>query len=142
MRMTLHRGGCCGIRHIYLGPGQTPSSTCLEKAAGFSAQLGEATNGECYTGKAFPQETHLERFDRYLELDAKDRPKGIVEVVLIDYRVYGAPSNKIRKKYNQLPQWEDVLLERGFKRVSECINSNSTNGMYVYHLCRGNKESE
>lgn len=120
MRMILHGGQCCGIKHIY-DLGWSPTSMLAAKRKTRKLKS-EAT---CYMSSkkdfhypSAPAETYLQRLDRYLAFLDTKRPKGICEIILSD---------------DQLVHWRGILEERGFKLVNKCKNSNSGNMIHIYH---------
>jgi len=122
MKLFFHGGKCCGIKHIE-GFNATPDSlVCAEEEGHFrdndSMGWDVTTEYPFFTAGA-PEETGRERLDRYLNYLLEHRPGGIVEVVLVHY---------------QKEMWHDLLTEKGFKIVSQTLNSNSSNVIYVYHL--------
>jgi hypothetical protein len=129
MVMLGHDGFCCGIQVVY-NLGQEPSAKL--PAADFPKQYptGQYHGRSLAYFKAVPVETALERLERYIRHFESPRPevpstfhrKGILEVVVNDL---------------QNPFWESVLLERGFKLVNSCLNSNSGRVIFVYHRNSG-----
>lgn len=120
MRIILHGGQCCGIKHIY-SLWYDPTSMLPRKKATKPLK----NEGSCYMNSPrhffhpeAPRESYKDRLDRYLAFLDEHRPKGICEIVLS-----GA----------QLIAWEKTLLERGFLCVNKCKNSNSGCTVYVYH---------
>lgn len=132
MKITFHGGECCGIRHIS-GFGTEPNAklSALEAIKYPGDRVAEADTYGLPVSSCFnvytldaPEETYVERLDRYLKFLDEFRPQGITEVTLADD---GTDYD------NQLPEWEPLLLERGFVPVTNCYNSNSGNRVYVYH---------
>ena len=144
MELRYHGGSCCGIKTICgLGfadynYGAGPLGEAVKVEAPYKmepAHVGKGNNNSLdhlYQGKEFfhgnaPEETRLERLDRYLDFCRKTRPGGLVEIVLASHS--GDPD------YNQLRgPWPKLLRERGFRAVTSFVNSNSKNKCVVYHL--------
>jgi hypothetical protein len=137
MKIAFHGGKCCGIKTIH-GLGSKPDDLLTEltnkapitAAAENPDQFGMNVSSETnfFYGDA-PAETFIQRLDRYIEYLDKKRPNGVIEIALCDYSHYGEDS----KLYNQVVPWEPLLLERGFKLVTDCFNSNSKNRIFIYH---------
>lgn len=132
MRLLCHGGKCCGMRHIY-GLQSSPSRTVcpVDKTPDFfgpSNGAGEYQKpGQNFFSDAAPQEPAWRRLDRYLEYCDRRRPRGIVEVVVVSGGFYTSQHDK----------WRRSLIKRGFKKVNECWNSNSSNTLHVYHRNSG-----
>lgn len=138
MDMYHHGGSCCGISTIYIGGMSIKPGSKLGVRVAASLIVGIypiSHRGLVFPERELPAETALERMKRLITMREKSRPKGIIEVVLCDFRTSTHPVTKV-STYNQLPMWENHLLELDFKRVSECMNSNSGNRIYVYHRCK------
>lgn len=129
MNLYFHGGKCCGIKVIAGFPSlPTSNVNYLEKIAASNA---DADGENVSTKRPFfhreaPSETGKERFDRLIAYCEERRPKGLIEVVLTDYIWDKIHSN-----------WKTTLKSRGFKKVSNFINSNSDNRCYVYHKIYG-----
>lgn len=132
MKIAFHGGKCCGIKTIH-GMGTDPNATqsALRKprrtekqdnADQYGPDIRSSTNFYRYSA---PKETSLQRLDRYIAFLKEVRPQGIIEIVLAKTS-YDFSS--------QLTHWNAPLLERGFKEVNRCKNSNSGNTVVVYHL--------
>lgn len=124
MRLILHGGKCCGIKHIY-DLGRSPNARLPAKRATKKLKS-EATysvsSPSHFHYPSAPAETYVQRLDRYLAFLDANRPKGICEIVLSDY---------------QLVHWRGLLEERGFKLVNKCKNSNSGCTIHIYHRNKG-----
>jgi hypothetical protein len=132
MRIGLHGGMCCGIKHIFeLGnspdnivPAKTGGDKKIYSDVNYTYESSELN----FFYKAAPEETYLKRFDRYLKFLEEERPAGIVEVSLVTPgTVYTWTQAK----------WVPVITERGFKEVTPeggVYNSNSGNKVRVFHL--------
>lgn len=131
MRISLHGGDCCGIKHIHgLGPHPDHGMLCARKArkmTSFGQKLMPAVNdmrsrnprkNEDFFNEAAPQELPKDRFKRFVKFIKKHRAHGIIETVI----------NTNQKA------WEPVFEKHGFKRVSFGQNSNSYQTIFVYHL--------
>lgn len=134
MKISFHGGKCCGIKIIH-NMGSNPNEILPERDYGDKPvyfdrdKYGEDVSSDLmfFYGKV-PKETYLKRLDRFIAFLDKHRPKGVIEITLSDYDVYGQPNN-----FNQVAKWEPLLLERGFVLVTKCLNSNSNNNIYIYH---------
>lgn len=120
MRLILHGGKCCGIKHIYdLGY----SAMDMERAKRETTELPD--EGARYMSSvrpffypAAPAETKGARLDRYLAFLDENRPRGVCEIILSDWQLVG---------------WRSFIESRGFKLVNKCKNSNSGNTIHIYH---------
>lgn len=127
MRISLHGGSCCGIKHIS-GLGYDPHNTkgfdaCAKKEEtpkilGDAGGFIRGDEGHNFFWPEAPQESALERLDRYLAFLDEVRPKGICEIVLTG---------------TQLIMWRTLIQERGFVQVNKCYNSNTSHLIYVFH---------
>jgi hypothetical protein len=130
MKITFHGGECCGVKHIS-GFSHDPTSK-LEAYINpkpFSGAHPDQNGASVNSAKNFfygeaPKETEVERLDRYIAYLDKVRPFGVIEIVLCDYK---------KSWLDQTKDWAPILLERGFVLVTDCINSNSGNRIYIYH---------
>lgn len=129
MHLGFHIGRCCGIKTIY-GMGVDPiggEEAALSELPGkvehdrFGAAVG--SDMRFFHEKA-PQESKLDRLDRYLNFVKRERPQHIVEIVLAE-SAYGHVDQS---------EWISELETRGFRLVNSCMNSNSRNTVHVYHL--------
>lgn len=128
LKLVFHGGECCGMKHIFGFYGNKPNSPqpAIEKLVKANKHdfYGISVRSDLpFFSEHAPEETTLERLDRYLDFLRRNRPSGIVEVCLGDW--------------NCIPQkthWHEPLTERGFKLVNENFNSNSGNEFQVYHL--------
>lgn len=122
MKLFFHGGLCCGLKHIYGFSGRPNENVSRVKAADHfrsnDANGWPVTTEQPFFTEEAPEETGRDRLDRYLDFLKRFRPGGIVEVVLT---------------YYQKDMWHGELTQRNFKIVSECVNSNSKNHLYVYH---------
>lgn len=129
LKLGLHGGLNCGIKHIYgfnepedLEPALDRCEPNYRDRHGEGFSVGEyhsefGKSNELFHREA-PEETTLERLDRYLQFLKGNRPSGIVEVTLAE---------------NQFDTWKNLLRRRGFRKVSEAVNSNSSKTIYVFH---------
>jgi hypothetical protein len=133
--LGFHIGRCCGIKTIWdLGYDPDATAEALKKRHAICPdQYGNDVNSlmNLFVDKA-PEETYLERVDRYLAYLKVVRPHGIVEIVLVDST---SCDEGCMCGEHQTRTWQPLLEERGFKVVSDCYNSNSGNRIYVMHLC-------
>lgn len=79
-----------------------------------------------------PKETAEQRLDRYIEFMHKYRPRNILEAVIVPY--YGGITSDDDDDHVYQARWVPVLESRGFKKVNEAGNSNSSNIVQVWHL--------
>lgn len=130
MKVLLHGGFCCGIKHI-------EGLSMPEYAASARAELtGEATSngrhclnavndmhremyGEDFFNAAAPGESNPERLKRMVEFVKSQRTHGLMEAVI--------------QKTNQ-KKWVPHLEALGFTMVTEFRNSNTSNILQVWHL--------
>jgi hypothetical protein len=136
MKLVTHGGQCCGIKIIHtMGWSPSDDYECppLKKARSHPAFPGAGYDynnpGKRFFWDKAPAEHPLRRLDRYLAFCDRERPNGVVEIVL--------SYNEEDEEENQVPQWEPDLLTRGFKKVNECLNSNSGNYVCIYHRNSG-----
>lgn len=80
--------------------------------------------------EAAPAESGADRLDRYLTFLKKHRPRHIVEICLGEGR------------YCDQTAWYGPLEERGFKRVTSAMNSNSGHKVHIYHLVIDEEEDD
>lgn len=131
MRISLHGGNCCGIKHIHdLGRYPTVLKCAARKprkmtsfgqseTSGTNDMIHRNVRGKCdFFNEAAPQELYEDRFDRFVKFIKDKRPNGIIEVVI-------NPSQKA---------WEPILKKHNFKKVSSGTNSNTYGTIIVYHL--------
>lgn len=126
MKIAFHGGKCCGVKIIHgFIDNDYPlmkhmenelEETVMKCPDEYGHNVSSETN--CYYQGA-PEETSLDRLDRYLAFLEEWRPQGIIEIILISSQ----------------SQWFPVIQERGFKEVSNCMNGNSGNRIYVFHKC-------
>lgn len=134
--LLYHGGHCCGIKHLY-GFTQKPSDKMpkMEKwkrkfsPGGNTIYDSSGINGPYFQIEA-PAETALKRFQRLVKHWNKNINNGILEVVLADNDTYENIG------LQQTEHWGEHVLAAGFKLVSSCKNSNSSNRINVYHLCK------
>jgi len=130
MRIGLHGGNSCGIKHIYglsYYPDMTIAARKPRKRTSFGQKPSNGSNdmmqGNPYGKEDFfcdkaPRETYRKRFDRFVKFIKNHRSHGIIEVTL----------NSIGKA------WVPILAEYGFKAVSSGKNSNTGSTITIYHL--------
>jgi hypothetical protein len=131
VKISLHGGECCGIKHIH-GLGRYPhvgiaSRRALPVNTAFGQWSMRAINDMRYSNKkadcdfynlSAPSETYEKRFKRFVKFIKEHRAQGTIEVV-INY------SQKV---------WIPILEEQGFKMVSSGKNSNTANTIEIWHL--------
>lgn len=132
MKIVLHGGDCCGIKHIH-GLSYYPSEqVCARKARKRTSYLGNTYNNALndmrshnsnrnydFFNEAAPKESYEKRFERLVKFVKDKRKHGIIEVVL---------SNSTQKA------WIPIVLREGFKEVSRGTNSNTSVVIVIYHL--------
>ena len=134
MYLAFHIGKCCGIKTIY-GMGVSPAGhggilKSEDALSPLSAKvqhdrIGAAvSSGTRFFHEKAPQESKLDRLDRYLKFVKRERPQHIVEIVLAE---------SVHHNIDQ-SAWVPELETRGFKLVNSCKNSNSGSTVHVYHL--------
>lgn len=128
MRLAFHGGLCCGIKTIFeMGYGsQAPYETvealeALEGPQNHDQYAYEVASDKRFFHDAAPEETRLERLDRYLAFLSAHRPSGAVEVTVVGHD----------HDYSQ-EVWFPLLEERGFKEMVKFKNSNSGNKVRWY----------
>lgn len=133
MMLVFHGGECCGIKHIY-GMGCHPGAIHDKhdpnehEAHDDEDQCGERVNSRLsFFNEDAPEETYVERLDRLIAFCRSERPQGIIEITL-------AVSPDLDRYYDQVTAWQPYLEARGFREVNSCMNSNSDNRVYVFHL--------
>jgi len=122
LQLVFHGGQCCGIKTVYhfsWKPDQPvpPLKKIPQNNADQCGQWVSSTTR--FFHDEAPQETCLERLDRYIEYMKRRRPANILEAVLTD---------------DQMENWREVMEERGFKVVTSGRNSNSGNVCNILHL--------
>lgn len=122
LTIRCHGGQCCGIKHIegFNSMVQQPAITTTYRRMGRAMQSKNAGK-EFFSGNA-PIESTEDRLKRFLDYIKEEQPKGIVEVVLVNW---------------QIALYKKILLNLGFKEVTPrggVQNSNSGNNLYVFHL--------
>jgi hypothetical protein len=130
LKISLHAGNCCGVKHIW-GLSYYPDITlCARKGGGktsFNDHWSDAnndmmhsnSNGKCdFFNEAAPKETYAERFSRLVEFIKDNRSHGIIEVVL----------------NSSQHMWKPILEKHGFKEVTSGKNGNTGHMITIYHL--------
>lgn len=87
--IAFHGGKCCGIKIIH-SIGEYPEAKAEEltkdkanPVADDADQYGhEVSSSKNFYNQAAPEETYLERVDRYIKFIDAVRPHGIIEIVL------------------------------------------------------------
>lgn len=132
MKILLHGGDCCGIKHIE-GFGDWPSMIlCAReetKESSFFCDHWSGLNDMRYRRpdrghldffyKAAPKETAWRRFYRFVKFITDNRTHGLIEVTLTK---------------GEQDKWVPILKRKGFKMVTEFANSNSAETVCVWHL--------
>ncbi len=127
MYLGYHGGKCCGIKTIWhLGTKPEHEVTPVSKKEDKSLdQCGDDVQSDYpFFFRAAPEESAVNRLDRYIKFLKEKRPSGLVEIALAE------------SQYNWVDQsaWFPVLEERGFKQVVRFKNSNSGNWVRVFYL--------
>lgn len=131
MHLGFHGGLCCGIKTIYGFPVKPEGNVYeLEKTSINNAdqQGNQVSSNDRFYHLEAPKEPALDRLKRYIDYLKEHRPQGIVEVVLAE------TTEESYKTYCQYTNWNDTLLELGFKESVSARNCNSGNIVHVYHL--------
>lgn len=127
MHLGYHGGKCCGIKVIW-GFGSNPLAmdSSLEAIKITNADIAgdNVSTRDRFFHLAAPEETCVERLDRYIAFVKVKRPKHIIEAVLAE----------VTTGYLDQKVWFPILEERGFKRINKAKNSNSGNTCHVFHL--------
>ena len=140
LKCVYHGGKCCGIKTIYgFGYGDNAKKhmedSLYETGDGtpedYDKSGDEVSSDLPFFTEEAPEESTLDRLDRYLSFIEKWRPSGIVEITLAE------TMSNVDSYWNQVRIWEKDLLDRGFKEVNKHKNSNSGNIVHVYHLNQG-----
>lgn len=132
MKIILHGGNCCGMKHIYGLRTHPPGLTCARKGIPTRTSFGQSPwsggsndmmhsnkYGKCdFFNEEAPKESYEERLKRFIAFIKKHRSHGIIEVVLNVTQT----------------AWIPILKELDFKKVSWGKNSNTANKITVYHL--------
>jgi hypothetical protein len=132
VRISLHGGDCCGIKHIH-NLGYYPhvgiaSRRALPVNTSFGQKAVRSVNDMRHANKkadcdfynlSAPVETYEKRFKRFVSFIKEHREHGIIEVTI----------NIFSQK-----AWKPVLKEQGFKTVSSGNNSNTGNIIEIWHL--------
>lgn len=134
LQLGFHGGKCCGIKVIfgfpypYYDEWDRKQPACEKKdPVNLDANGSNVSSDKPFFTDEAPGEGPDERLDRLISFCEKRRPKGIIEVTLAT----GSHG------FNQTIEWTPKLLERKFKIVNECKNSNSGNTVFVFHRNSG-----
>lgn len=137
MKIKLHGGDCCGVKHIH-GLNHWPELSMAARkgtkmtsfgqkhpmyghtmSGGHNDMMTQNPKKNCdFFCEAAPKESYEDRFKRFVDYIKSNRPHGIIEVVLNTTQ----------------PKWVPVLEKHGFKAVSSGTNSNSGCVITIYHL--------
>lgn len=133
MKLSVHGGGCCGVKHLF-GFGIKPSIIQAERKLPLSASLIK----EDLFQDEFPQETARERFHRYVDHQIEKQSFGMLEVTLVseydpEKGIESPPPAK---------NWWPILRRKGFQEGPSFWNSNSGNRVTVFYLLYGQPEDE
>lgn len=125
MILSTHGGHCCGMKQLW---GFTPNPTQMCPALPAPAHGSADYNHQAMVlrrylvNEGLPSESGHDRLKRYLDFILKQ--KGCcVEAVI-----------KLKAAYGDQAAWEPALVEAGFQKVQEFVNSNTMNVLGVYHL--------
>lgn len=135
MKIVLHGGNCCGIKHI-TNLSNYPdmllaARRAVEKGSegtSFGHGFAGATNDmrskhqgvadEDFFNEKAPSESYAARLRRFIRFLKRVRPRHLVEIVLNGYQV----------------AWYPVLEKIEFKKVTEFKNGNTGSTLTVWHL--------
>lgn len=131
MRIGLHGGNCCGIKHINeLGYHPTINMSARKGrltmtsfgqhwSGGNNDMISYNPKGKCdFFNLAAPKESYEARFKRFVAFIKEHRSHGIIEVIL----------------NNSQKAWLPILKELGFTQASTAKNSNTAATIFVHHL--------
>ena len=127
-KLVHHGGKCCGIKTLYnLGADPTSVASSLDLVPWDNSDAtGEDVhcNQRFFTGEA-PQETYLERVQRYIAYCKKRRPAGLIETCIV-----------VNCDIGWLTQdtWVKPLEKLGFIQALEWRNSNTGRLIRMYYL--------
>lgn len=124
MRLAFHGGMCCGIKTIYEMGHPDRMDSPLEKCVDVTShdiRYNQTTTQTRFYPDAAPAERNRDRLDRYIDFCKKKRPAHMIEITL-------------SSDFGQVRVWGPILEERGFKKVTEFVNSNSGAKVSVWHL--------
>lgn len=143
MKITHHGGNCCGIKTIsgLFSPDDNQARLTVKSPSAADQELNQDIRGQTVSSStnmylyAAPEETSLQRFDRYLDFLCEKRPYHIIEVAIAAYPESAQSeaafdASRIRDFQTS---WIPLLLQRGFKESVRNFNSNSGNIVIVYH---------
>lgn len=128
MYIVSHGGFCCGMSTIF-NMGYNPTANVGPMPPLGNQRSAGSSVSKCIYPHEAPEETYLARLDRYLAWIDTFRSKGVIEITLAGSQLPGA--------LTQQSAWHDLLIERGFKAVTEFVNSNSGNTVTIYHRSTG-----
>lgn len=121
MAVNTHGGNCCGVAHVH----DFPSKACFNlraTAAASRKSLLQTTPKQWLKAQVAKAVTEI--YSTYYECDddgeyelGPEECQYAIEVVLAGY---------------QMPMWEPILAEAGFKMVLQFTNSNSDNECYIF----------
>lgn len=123
-----HGGGCCGITHIF---GFNSQKKCLERPAAINGYLGKY--GEKIT---VTRQSIINAINETIE-ELCPEPGGDCDC---EHCSGGRDPEDFERLFEvslasyQWEEFEPVVLEFGFKMVTEFLNSNSGNRVRVYHF--------
>lgn len=131
MRISLHGGDCCGIKHIH-GLGYYPdtylSARKKRKMTSFGQQpynngindmIHKNARGKSdFFNEAAPMETSEARFSRFVDFIKAKRPNGMIEIVLNTHQM----------------AWKPIITAMGFLSGPSGKNSNTAMVITAYHL--------
>lgn len=131
LTLAYHGGKCCGIKTIY-GFEENPDELELALTAtpptDHDILYNNVQSNMNFFHLAAPEETRLERLDRYIAYVKERRPWHIIEVALAEGSFI-----------HQIEAWGRILKERGFKLKTSAKNSNSGNTVHIFHLVIGDQ---
>lgn len=135
-KIAFHSGLCCGIKIIH-GLGEYPEAMAHELVSTVGGTIHDnadqyghdVSSTKNFFTSAAPEETYIDRIDRYIKFIDAVRPNGIIEIALAEELNAAVDCADIQ----QVTVWEPLLLPRGFEQVTSCYNSNSGNHVFVFH---------
>lgn len=145
-----HGGSCCGMTHISgignawstIAPTALLAERVPDTAAKWFARVDRTPALSLRYNEAYPQQTAEDRVAEMIgritdgipwgfdpEIMTGQRPKGIIEIVLVD--------NQLDAGKDHGYSWREALAKLGFKEVNSGKNSNSGNRIHVFHFNTG-----
>lgn len=137
-----HGGACCGITHIHSFP-NSPDDVIEAFWKKLPAEIAVIRAGvPTYmppTPYSYPEQTAKQRLIDTIRCiehgrnGIRTRPDGSNHSEVRAGRKYGIIEVVLNGKPHQVGAWRPTLEELGFRLVSEAMNSNTMNRLYVFH---------